>query len=675
MTAPFRFGKGQQDREKTALRDAAPRLTVCLGITGHRAGNAAYAANLARIEAELADIFALIDDTIKAEAPALAVTTRMHSLLADGADQLAARMALSRGWKLICPLPFGSALNAAINAHAETAEDVRAIMDGRPTTDAATGERAQAILSLGGKARVFELADRDKTITRLLLANLDAPGDAATAQLLNAEISERAAFASRTVIEQSDIMIAVWDGAAMVHAGGTGHSIARSLELGTPVLWIDARAPQNWRILHAYESLATIHAPGPALADAIAELRALIREIVRPEPSHSGEETIAQSLKHERWHRRSNRLWHGYRRVEALFGGETLSRRFRRLTQTYESPAAIATGSAAGLLDHLRRMPGQDDTMMARIEQTLLYHFAWFDGVSTRLSDSYRGSMVINFLLAPLAIIAGIVYLPFFESDRKWMFALTEFALLASILALTALGRARRWHGRWFETRRVAEYLRHAPILLALGVSRSPGRWPRGVDSSWPEWFARQTLREVGLPHVAITSAYLRIALRDLLDAHVVGQRDYHTAKAKRLAAAHLNLDRFSGLLFFLAVVSVSIYLVLWGFGAFARWPTELSHHISHTFTFLGVFFPTFGGAIAGIRYFGDFERFSAISEVTAEKLDSVHARIVLLLAGPDEEIRYDRAAELARAADDIVISEIENWQAVFGGKHVTVPV
>jgi hypothetical protein len=93
------------------------------------------------------------------------------------------------------------------------------------------------------------------------------------------------------------------------------------------------------------------------------------------------------------------------------------------------------------------------------------------------------------------------------------------------------------------------------------------------------------------------------------------------------------------------------------------------------TFTFLGVLLPTFGGAIAGIRYFGDFERFAAISEVTAQKLEAVHGRIALLLSAPESKLEYQAVAELAHAADDIVVSEIENWQAVFGGKQITVPV
>jgi hypothetical protein len=272
-------------------------------------------------------------------------------------------------------------------------------------------------------------------------------------------------------------------------------------------------------------------------------------------------------------------------------------------------------------------------------------------------------------------VIVGIAYQPFATSDQKWMFALVEFLLLSAILFITWLGGKRRWHGRWFETRRVAEYFRHAPILLLLGVARPPGRWPKGSDTSWPEYYARAGLRAMGLPCVAINPAYLRAALTDLLDAHVVSQRDYHLGKAARLTNVHHNLDGFSARLFQLAVVSVALYLGLKGAAALSLIPHEWPHSASYAFTFMGVTLPTLGAAIAGMRYFGDFERFAAISEVTAEKLDAVHARLTLLLTAPDEALDYARAAELAHAADDIVVSEIENWQAVFGGKHITVPV
>ena len=312
---------------------------------------------------------------------------------------------------------------------------------------------------------------------------------------------------------------------------------------------------------------------------------------------------------------------------------------------------------------------------MAPIETAILRRFAWADGVSAHLSDTYRGGMIANFLMASLAIVIGIAYLPFAGSNDKWLFAAFELALLIGILAITFTGQKRRWHGRWFETRRAAEYLRHAPILLLLGVARAPGRWPLGTETSWPEWYARHGLREVGLPRLAVTQDYLRQAVGGLLHDHVIRQRDYHIFKAKRLRAVHHNLDKLSEVLFKLAVVSVAAYLILKGGGVLHLWPDAVASKLSYLFTFLGVLLPTFGGAIAGIRYFGDFERFSAISRVTSEKLHAVHLRIEQLLAAPSGGLDYGRAADLAHAADDVVVSEIESWQSVFGGKHVTVPV
>jgi hypothetical protein len=179
----------------------------------------------------------------------------------------------------------------------------------------------------------------------------------------------------------------------------------------------------------------------------------------------------------------------------------------------------------------------------------------------------------------------------------------------------------------------------------------------------------------VGLPKVAVTRAYLHKALTELLDTHITRQRDYHQAKARRLTNVHHNLDALSERLFALAVLSVGCSLLLVEAGATAVVSHATVQAVSKWLTFLDVLLPTFGGAIAGVRYFGDFERFAAISEVTANKLEGVHARIRPLLAAPEAALDYRLIADLAHAADDIVVTEIENWQAVFGNKNITVPV
>jgi hypothetical protein len=316
-----------------------------------------------------------------------------------------------------------------------------------------------------------------------------------------------------------------------------------------------------------------------------------------------------------------------------------------------------------------------DPELPPQIATGVLRPFAWADGVSSWLSDAYRGGMVASFFLSAFAIIGGIAYLPFASVDAKWGFAAFEFLLLAAIIAIFMTGKRRRWHERWFETRRVAEYFRHAPILLLLGAARSTGRWPRGADGNWPECYVRHALRAIALPQMQVTSPFLREALALMRDHHVEPQRRYHQGKAQLLQRAQHNLDRLSEFLFLLAVISVALFLAIKG-GAVLGWlPSNWPHDSAKAFTFLGVLFPTLGGAFAGVHYFGDFERFAAISEISAEKLDDVATRINLLLAAPDSEIIYARVSVLAHAIDAIVVDEIENWQAVFGGKHITVPV
>lgn len=653
-----------------------PPVRLSIGVTGHRAGHRHFAEGEARIAAVMAQLFGLIDQAV-AHAPSCAALggfapTRIHSLLADGTDRMASVMGLDRGYDLVAPLPFGRRLNRAINSLTDDPADARRLLAGEDALDPATQDHAAAIRTLSDRARLFALADADERIAALFLAKLDSPQDAAAASLYAAEVSRRVELAGRVLIEQSDLMIGVWDGVTTAHVGGTGHTIAAALDLGAPVLWIDPARPEDWRILTGPEALATTASPtDPSRREAA--LAALVQSALNPgtDPDEPG----FTALDAERWRGTSSRLVHAYRRVEALFSGQGLKHGLRGLTQHYERPDAIATGSGATFLGQARALPDADQAHIETIAECTMQRFAWAEGIAARLSDSYRGGMTINFVLSSLSIVSGISYLPFVGADQKWLFALAELLLLCGILAITYFGRRRKLHSRWFEARRVAEYLRHAPLLLVLGTARPPGRWPRGADASWPEFYARQVLRDVGLPRVAIGQDYLRQVLTGPLADHVRGQRDYHLAKAQHLATVHHKLDALSGRLFQLAVATVTLYLVLRGLEALHVVSVQLVEGLSKYFTVLGVMFPTFGAGIAGIRYFGDFERFGDISEVTGEKLEVIAQRIDLLAKAPAGKLSFGEVIELVHATDDVVVGEIESWQAVFGGKQIAVPV
>lgn len=651
---------------------STPTIILDIGITGHRSSHPQFSQNRMAISKSLSRLIGLLECTARdvlhdggADSTPL---IRLHSMLAYGADIMAVDAARARGWPVIAPLPFGRTLNLAVNAHPTNLSDMQALLDGQTAADPNTAQRAAEIETIAQKVSLFELAEQDKEVEFQYRAHLGAPEDRVAEQAFVGICSDRAAMAARVMVEHSDILVGIWDGVTRGTVGGTRHTIECALEQGITVIWIDAANPDGWHILRATEELAGLkqRAPDPQPESAI---RAIVRETLCPVGDKWQNEPA-----NRKWRVKSTALFQAYRRVEAVFGA-TETQAFRSLTQYYEHPDAIAKGSGAPMLKAAASLPGRDPLIAERIATDILKPFAWADGVSTWLSDAYRGGMVASFLLSAFAIIGGIAYLPFASIDAKWGFAAFEFLLLTAIVLIFLTGKRRHWHERWFETRRVAEYFRHAPILLLLGAARSTGRWPRGSKGNWPEWHVRHAMRGVGLPHMKVTPEFLRAALVLMRDHHVLPQRRYHLAKSARLKRTQHNLHRTSELLFLFAVLSVTFYLLIEIGAALHYLPHDLPHAVAKSFTFLGVLFPTLGGAFAGIHYFGDFERFAAISEITAEKLGDVETRIAFLLEAPDYDIAYSRVSGLAHAIDDIVVDEIENWQAVFGGKHITVPV
>ena len=640
---------------------------LALGITGHRATNPAYSAHAAAIASALEALFARID-AICAALPGACGRVRLHSLLVDGTDQVAGELALARGWDLAVPLPFGPALNGAINAHPETIADVDALLGGRSAANPVVEAKAAAIRAITVRARLFALADRDAEIEALWRTTLAAPEDRAAARAFEALASDNVALAGRVMIEHTDLVIAVWDGKVANLPGGTGHTVAEALKLGAPVLLIDPARPDTWRILSRPEELGQsapqVFAQGAA--PDLDRLEAIIRAAVVVEG------WSPDLLARERWRPQSSRAFGLYRRIERVFGGGGW---FGSLRTTYEAPDAIAGGSGAAMIAAACAMPGEDPAVTSQLAEDVMPMFAWADGVANRLADAYRSGMCVNFVLATLAVMVGILFLPTGMAEYKWVFALVELLLLGGILAMTAAGSRLGWHRRWFATRRVAEYLRHAPALLLLGVVRPTGRWPRGGGAArWPEHFARHALRAVGLPRVAVTRDYLRSGLVGAVLPHVTGQRTYHIAKAHKLETVHHRLDKAAETCFALAVASVLAYLVLKGAGVVGWLPKHLAGDLSPLFTFAGVAFPTLGANLSGIRYFGDFERFGAISRVAAEKLGAIEERIGMLLSGADSLPTYGAVSDVIHALDEAVVEEIASWQAVFGAKHLALP-
>jgi hypothetical protein len=168
-----------------------------VGVTGHRP-NRMPAAEWDRIKADLARTM----DRIAAGHPGKRGV--LLSGLAEGADRLAAGVALGRGWKLAAILAF----------HRTRFE-----------------EDFPAPYALGE--------------FRALLAASSAVEEPARRAHLGRPAEDGYHAVGQSLLDQSDALIAVWDGEGSRGKGGTVDVMDEARARGIPVVWVHASKPQK----------------------------------------------------------------------------------------------------------------------------------------------------------------------------------------------------------------------------------------------------------------------------------------------------------------------------------------------------------------------------------------------------------------------------------------------
>lgn len=173
------------------------KLTVNVGITGHRAC-LLPAKVIEALEPVLEEVFGALRDAAVSVGPRRGVTRRvqlrLHTPLASGADQIAAKSAHASGYRVHALLPF------------EADEYRKDFAAGRELDDFEEALRAaHKVRSIAG-----ERSD------------------------------EIAAYVSvgQAVVDAADILIAVWDGGEGNGPGGTAHVVGLALESAMPVIHI-----------------------------------------------------------------------------------------------------------------------------------------------------------------------------------------------------------------------------------------------------------------------------------------------------------------------------------------------------------------------------------------------------------------------------------------------------
>jgi hypothetical protein len=423
--------------------------------------------------------------------------------LAEGADRIAAEAALAAGWRLHVVMPYPR-------------EQYRASFDSPESVAAfdALVDRAAAVTVLDGVPGRY---DAYVPLGRVLVA-------------------------------QSDLLLAIWDGAEALGVGGTATIVQRARRETLPVIRLDpAAAAAPW--------IEDLGAKDEGRGGAMSRLDSVLSHLLAPPIADS---ILDQFLTADFPRRARSQLFD-----RLLF----LAARVAVPAVDTSQPDAGAASAAAWSRDW-NQLP--ERVRAATVGRFAVAH-GWADAGALWYAAAFRQAFTAIFLLTVATVFAAGVGAADIESLGLVPEAI-EVLLLGAVLFFVWRGRRVRSQDRWLQLRALAERLRHLAMLWPLGRSTPLLRVPESVPhlgahsggaerEGWAAWYVRATAREAGLVTGVLDEPHCRAVQAWLLTAELETQRRFHDAAARRARRVHHPLERAAELFVVLAILLAAVRL------------------------------------------------------------------------------------------------------------------
>jgi len=554
-----------------------PVLGFSVGITGHRADRITDPVKVRSLIIELLRAIDVQLDRVAAgrlygagRQPLSLVTS-----IAEGADRIAAHAALELGMPIEVVLPF------------------------RPheyERDFETEPQRMEFRALLGRAASLIVIDGDEV-----------------------DRSRGYEAAGMIMLDNSDLLIAIWDGGAARGRGGTREVLGDAARRGMPIVII----PPDGSSITLRANLNG----SPVRFDDVPELpmdmlSALIASAVG---THSEAEEEAE------WRQLADMpslsIIHGA--YPLLLKSVGLGKKKRKGGPPSESGPPVPAGPLADAFD-------------------------WWDAAATRAAQEFRSAVIVNFGLAALAVVLAATSV--LVSDLKWAFVIAEIMTIMALLLNTMRAGRLRWQERWLESRQVAELLRVCRLLRSVGMGRGIGGTGTGGSTAW---YAGAVARSCVMKSVDLADA-TRAA--EALITEVRDQASWNEATSHRMHLAAHRIERFGEVLFVIVLLAAIGWLGLYAVDR------EAAYHLKYGLTAITAGLPAIATASYGIRVILDFE---GISNRARHISVSLGALLEEWEAGRQNSARLQ---EFAQRAADIMLSDVAAWRLLAEGRRLSIP-
>jgi hypothetical protein len=544
---------------------------LSIGVTGHRV-EVLPEGSLPALRQRIADVLNLIEDAgaelFYMEAPCFApdaMRLRFVSPVADGADQIAAEVALERGWELQAVLPFQR------------------------------GEYRETLANDAAKERFDHLLERATCV-------LELPGE-----LDN--VVDAYVMTGRATVAHCDILIAVWDGLPPRGRGGTAEVVQLALTRGTAVIHIPPEPEKRTRVLWAaFDPTVVTVMDEPTVERPLDgdDVDVMLKGLLLPPPDEQEKHFLARFLS-ERLNRMRARM--EYHLLLAVAGVRRL--RARDFNVKY------ADQYNRDEWRQFRQGCAKAHDIDAPID-VLEDAYCWADRLATYLAQTYRSGHIFAFVMGGVAVCMGLS--AFMAPHLQLQEAAIEMVITLAVILNAYLGTRSEWHRRWLDYRQLAERLRPMRSLKLLGIAAPdpPGTATNPIPRRWIDWYAAGIWRAMGCPSGAInraTAAKLAVAIAD---HEVAPQMTYHERNAHQIELLDHRLEQIGTALFFATLVVSIATLVGLSLGS------KFVNDWSNWFTLIQAGFPALATAVFGIRFQGDFGGDAVRSMATAETLKQI---------------------------------------------------
>ncbi len=487
---------------------------------------------------------------------------RFVSPIADGADQIAAEVALELEWELQALLPFSRAEYRASLANDEARERYDSLLT-----------RATCVLELPG--------DQQRQLDAYVMTG-------------------------RATVAHSDILIAVWDGLPPRGRGGTGEVAVHAITHGTAVIHVPPEPDAAPRVLwSAFDPSVLTVADDPTVARQLnrADVDAMLTGLLMPPPDEHEQEFVKRFAR-ERL--RNIRVRLEYPLLLTATGVRRIS--VRDLTESH---------SEAQIRDEWRRYrEGCSIAYNITAPMDLLEEaYSWADRLATHFAQTYRSGHIFNFVLGGFAVCLGLS--GFMANEYKFDFAVVEMLITLAIILNAHIGSRNEWHRRWLDYRQLAERLRPMRSLKLLGIAAPdpPGTETNPVPKRWIDWYASGIWRAMGCPAGVIDRVCAARLAKAIAKHEVSPQVGYHERNAIQIDLLDRRLGQI-GTILFGGTLLVSVATLI-GLAAGANFVNTYGNW----FTLVSAGFPALGTAVFGIRFQADFGGDAVRSQATANTL------------------------------------------------------